>query len=77
MDIDDCARKIQRASERKHVHTDDCEPEETATHRHHADKDSAEAHAELTQPEHSKGRPLPEAGKGGRGRASNAGNDGP
>jgi hypothetical protein len=76
MGLDDSARKIRRAAERKHVHTGDGDPAETEKHRHHADKDSAEAHAELTHPEHSKGQPLADHGSEddrGKRRLSNAG----
>ncbi len=45
--------------------------------RHDADHSSAEAHPELTRPEHSKGRPLPDTDSKGRPRPSNAGTDGP
>lgn len=41
------------------------------------DGETAEAHNELTQPDHSKGRPPPGRDRAGNKRPSNAGNDGP
>jgi hypothetical protein len=63
MDANRNARKIRSAAER---------PQSGENERRKSDTEAAEAHPDLTQPKHSKGRPAPR-----RGRASNAGNDGP
>jgi hypothetical protein len=57
------AKKLRGAAER---------PQAGETERRKSDTESAEVHADLTHPKHSKARPAT-AGK----RASNAGNDGP
>ncbi len=72
MDAQKSADKLRHAAER------DPGPDKTEAkgkERREADTKSAEAHAELTQPELSKGRPSPGSKRGKR--PSNAGTDGP
>lgn len=70
MDAEKSADKLRRAAERDHG------PDKTkANERRKADTKSAEANAELTQPELSKGRPPADEGSKGQ-RPSNAGRDG-
>jgi hypothetical protein len=63
MGTEHSAQKLRGAAER---------PQADETERRKSDAESAEAHADLTHPKHSKARPAT-----GGNRASNAGNDGP
>ena len=63
---EDNARKLRDAAE---THPGD------TTERD--DRHAVDAHNELTQPDHSKGRPRPDRDPRGGKRPSNAGNDGP
>jgi len=58
MGIDEGARKLRRAAERKQGAREKPQDEHE---RHRADAESAAAHHELTQPQHSKGRPVTRA----------------
>jgi hypothetical protein len=79
MGLSESARKLRRAAERPRGRKAKSDPDADATARRKADAESAEAHLELTRPEHSKGRPPAEdeARPRAKRRASNAGNDGP
>jgi hypothetical protein len=67
MGINDSAEKLRRAAERPQQASD--------AERRKSDVEAAETQADLTEPDHSKARPLP-GDVNGR-RPSNAGNDGP
>jgi hypothetical protein len=66
MGLNDKANKIRRAAER---------PSDQRDERRKSDVEHAETYAELTQSDHSKGRPSPDRPSGRR--PSNAGQDGP
>jgi hypothetical protein len=75
--IESGARKIRRSAENH----GEAEGGGKTEKRHEGEVHAAEAHNELTDPKHSKGRPLPDdsiprAGGAGK-RPSGGGNDGP
>ena len=70
-DLEAKSEKLRRAAERR------AKPERGKADERQSDAEAAEAHSDLTRPEHSKARPRPDGDAEDRGRPSNAGTDGP
>jgi hypothetical protein len=69
-DLEQSGEKLRRAAERRARKRDGGE-------RRRSDTEAAEAHSEVVDPAHSKGRPQPDPAKDEPNGASNAGTDGP